>query len=197
MKPTVLLISLLSLALFCYSQESDFIVLKKRNNRTVKTYGEGSFLSARTWNGFAVNGFITKIRNDSVYVRQQETRLGGREFGSAIDTLYYAVGLDYRDLMEFDYNNRHDAWGRKKGFSVITLPRLMMIGGVGFLVLEGANTAYRNESLTENNKLVSLAVAAGVAAAGYLIQRLQRDSNKVGKKYQVHYLKAGSIRFSN
>ncbi|WEK36871.1 MAG: hypothetical protein P0Y53_05090 [Candidatus Pseudobacter hemicellulosilyticus] len=195
MKPTVLLLLILSFSAVCVAQDSDFIVLKKRNNRTLKTYAAGTFLNARTWNGFTVHGFISRIQNDSVYVRQQETRLAGTEFGSAIDTLYYTVGLDYRELGEFDYNGRYNSWGRKKGFTQITIPRLMMVGGVGFLVLEGINTAYRNESLTEDNKLVWLSSAAAVAAAGYMIERMKQDRNKVGKKIQVHYLKAGTIRF--
>ena len=58
-----------------FAQQSDFIVLKKPNNRTLKTYYPGSFLSAVTFNGFTINGFITDIRNDSIIIQQKETTI--------------------------------------------------------------------------------------------------------------------------
>ncbi len=192
MRPILLLVFLFSFTAAGFAQQSDFIILKKRNNRTLKTYGEGSFLSASTHNGFNVNGYIVAIRNDSIYIRQQETRLVGTEFGSTLDTLRYIVGIDYRELKRFNYTQDNE-WGRKRGFAVITAPRLMMIGGVGFVVLELINSLYRGESLTENNKLPSLAIGAGIAAAGYVWQRMQDQGNKVGGKYKLVYIKAGAI----
>lgn len=193
MKSFLLVTLLIALTSLCYSQQTDFIVLKKWNNRTVKTLAVGSFLSARTHNGFELNGFITAILNDSIYLRQQDTRLVGTEFGSVVDTVWYNLGLDYREIAVFNYK-RDNAWRNKKGFAVITIPRLMLIGGVGFLALELINSAYRKESLSEHNKLPILAVAAGIAVAGYMIPRIQKNRNKAGGKYKVVYVKAGTIQ---
>lgn len=192
MKSILSFIVLLSFTISGFAQQSDFIVLKKRNNRTIKTYSAGSHLTARTHNGFDVNGFIIAIRNDSVYVRQMETRLGGTEFGAVIDTITYIVGMDYRELSRF-YYTRDNVLGRKKGFAVVTLPRLMMIGGTGFVLLEVINSLYRKESLNEHNKLPVLAAAAGVAVAGYFLQKMNNQKDKAGNRFQVMYVKAGSI----
>jgi hypothetical protein len=58
MKQAVLLILLVSIAEVTLSQSSDFIVIKKHNNRTLMTYYPGAFISAITHNGFSINGFI-------------------------------------------------------------------------------------------------------------------------------------------
>jgi hypothetical protein len=188
MKQTILFILLLAITEVTLSQTSDFLVLKKRNNRTIKTYYPGAFISAHTYNGFAVNGFIKEIRNDSLIVLQQETRLVGTNFGSAVDTVSYTIGVDYHEIKTFHYTGDY-SWGRKRGFAEITLPKLMKIGGIGFIVLELVNSTYRKESLSENNKVVPLAIAAGVAATGFAITYFQNKSDKAGGKYKVVYVK--------
>jgi hypothetical protein len=188
MKQTILFILLLALTNVTLSQTSDFIVLKKRNNRTIKTYYPGAFISAHTYNGFSISGFIKEIRHDSVIIMQQETRLVAADFGSVIDTVSYTIGLDYHEIKTFHYTGDY-AWGRKRGFAQINLPRLMKIGGIGFIILELVNSTYRKESLSENNKVVPLAIAAGVAATGFAITYFQNKSDKAGGKYKVVYVK--------
>lgn len=188
MKPTLLFILLLSVTEVSLSQTSDFVVLKKRNNRTIKTYYPGVFISASTYNGFSINGFIKDIRNDTLVILQQERRLMATDFGSAVDTMSYTIGVDYHEIKKFHYTSQY-TWGRKRGFAQITLPRLMKVGGVGFLVLELFNTAYRKESITADNKIVPLGIAAGVAATGFAFTYFQNKSDKAGGKYKVVYVK--------
>jgi hypothetical protein len=193
MKPCLLFILLLSFTQYTFSQQSDFIVLKKRNNRTVKTYYPGAFISASTYNGFNINGYIKEIRNDSLIIRQEERRLMATDFGSTVDTFCYTIGVDYHEIQRFNYTSQY-TWGRKRGFVQIGLPKLMMIGGAGYVLLELINTAYRNDSLTETKKLISLGIATGVALAGYTISRLQNRNNKAGKKYKVVYVKKEELK---
>ena len=188
MKQTILIILLLAITKVTLSQTSDFIVLKKRNNRTLKTYYPGAFISAHTYNGFFVNGFIKQIRNDSLIILQEETRLVAAEFGSVVDTVSYTIGLDYHEIKTFHYTGNY-TWGRKRGFAQVTLPKLMKIGGIGYIILELVNSTYRKESLSENNKVVPLAIAAGVAATGFAITYFQNKIDKAGGKYKVVYVK--------
>jgi hypothetical protein len=188
MKKALLFILLLSVTEVTLSQTSDFVVLKKRNNRTLKTYSPGAFISAHTYNGFYINGFIKDIRNDTLVILQQERRLMATDFGSTLDTMSYTIGIDYHEIKTFHYTGQY-TWGRKRGFAEITLPRLMKVGGVGFLILELVNTAYRKESITANNKIVPLGIAAGVATAGFAITYFQNKSEKAGGKYKVVYVK--------
>ena len=184
---------LLFICIFCsvivFAQSDDFIVLKKRNNRTLKTYGEGSFLSAKSNTGFQLNGFIRAIRNDSIYIRQQETRLMATEFGQTVDTVFYTFGIDYRNISEFYFSRQFDPIMRKRGFVQTTLPGILMIGGTGFIALEVINTIYRKESLTAKGKMASLGIAAAVAGTGVVLQTIGNRKNKVGNRYKVYYVK--------
>lgn len=188
MKQTLLFILLVSIAEASLSQPADFIVLRKRNNRPLKTYYPGAFISAITYNGFSINGFIKDIRNDSVIILQQQRQLVGTEFGTTLDTVSYVLGIDYREIKTFHYTSQYTC-GRKRGFAEVTIPALMKVGGVGFIVLELFNTAYRKESISANNKLVSLGIAAGVAATGFAISYFQNKGDKAGGKYKVVYVK--------
>ncbi|NML19960.1 hypothetical protein HHL16_03695 [Pseudoflavitalea sp. G-6-1-2] len=196
MKSSILTLLFLSFTILSFSQESDFIILKKKNNRTVATYTAGSFLSCKMHNGFELHGFISKISNDSIYVMQQEIRMFGTEFGSTLDTVFYRLAFDYRQIKRFNYEKGTDRFGRASGFSVISAPGLMMVGGVGFIALESINTLIRGDSFSDNNKLVSLGIAAGVAAAGYfwMLQKTRKENSN--GKMKVVYVKAGSIKFN-
>jgi len=188
MKQTLLFILLVSIAEASFSQPSDFIVLRKRNNRTLKTYFPGAFISATTYNGFFINGYIKAIRNDSVIIWQQERKLVGTEFGTTLDTVSYNMGVDYHEIKSFHYTSQY-TWGRKRGFAEVTIPKLLKLGGIGFIVLELVNTAYRKESISQDNKLVPLGIAAGVAATGFAISYFQNKADKAGGKYKVVYVK--------
>jgi hypothetical protein len=188
MKQAVLLILLVSIAEVTLSQSSDFIVIKKHNNRTLKTYYPGAFISAVTHNGFSINGFIKDIRHDSIIILQQQRQLQATDFGTTLDTMSYTLGIDYREIKKFQFTSQY-TWGRKRGFTSVTIPALMKLGGVGFLVLELVNSGYRKESITANNKILPLGIAAGVAAAGFAITYFQNRSDKAGGKYKVVYVK--------
>ncbi len=169
-------------------QRSDFIVLKKANNRTVKSYFPGSYISASTYSGFQLNGIIREIRNDSVFIEQQEVYQVGTPYGvPRLDTVIHTLRLHYTEINQFYFSKGRSS--RRKGFTEVTLPRLMIIGGIGFIVLELVNTAYRGESISDHNKIPSLAIAAGIAAAGLLWQQVQKQKTKAGGKFTVVYVK--------
>lgn len=195
MKQILTVIVTLFIFIQATAQQSDYILLKKKNNRTLKTYFSGSYISAETYTGFKINGIIMAIRNDSILIQQHETMLAPSDFGFKIDTVRYTISVYYNQLKKFNFI-RYDAAGRKKGFSQITIPKLLVIGGIGFLGLELINTAYRKESLTQDNKLRSLSIAAGVAASGFLWNYISKHRNKVGGKYKLVYIKANTANNS-
>lgn len=154
----------------------------------MKSYFPGSYISATTYSGFQLNGFIKDIRNDSVFLEQQEVFQVGTPYGvPRLDTIVHVIRLHYTEINQFYFSK---GGGRpRKGFTEVTLPRLMIIGGVGFIVLELVNTAYRGESISDHNKIPSLAIAAGIAAAGLIWQQVQKQKTKAGGKFTVVYVK--------
>lgn len=174
-----------------HAQESDYLVVKKKNGIILKTYYVGGFISAESYTGFRLNGYIKAIRNDSLWVQQEETRLVPTEFGSRLDTLRYMVGLYYNQVRKFNFGKSYEG-GRKKGFSQVTLPKLLIRGGAGFFVLEFVNSLYRGESLTRKSNLTTLGIAAGVAATGWIWSAIARKRDQVGGRYEVAYIRANT-----
>ena len=180
-------ILLIALSLIASAQPSDYIVLKKKNNRTLKTYFPGTFLSAVTYTGFTLNGVIKEIKNDSVFIEQFDVRQLPTQFGvPVLDTVIYTIRLHYQEIAKYLYEtNRPGA--RRTGGNLI--PNIMIIGGIGFIVLEVVNTIYRGESFSDGNKLTVMAIAAGIAATGFLWKHLQNRGDRAGKKYNVIYVR--------
>jgi hypothetical protein len=174
-----------------HAQPSDYIVLKKKNNRTLKTYFPGTFISAITYSGFTLSGIIKQIKNDSVFIEQQEVRQIPTQFGvPALDTIVHTIRLHFTEIRAFFYTSSKPSsgWGMKRSLAGGLLPRIMALGGSGFIILELVNTTYRGESLSDGNKLTILAIAAGIAATGFLWQLLQNKTVDAGQKYKVVYV---------
>lgn len=174
------------------AQQSDFIVLKKRNNRTVKTYIPGSFLSARTYTGFFINGRINKIFNDSIFIEQIEFHQVPTHLGvPRIDTVRYPIVMHYTEIRNFYFSAYANTSGspRKRGFAEVSLPRILVWGGSAFMALELVNTAYRKEPLNDQGKLTALAVAGLITSSGLIWKHLQNQSTKPGVKFKVLYVK--------
>ena len=170
------------------AQPSDYIVLKKKNNRTLKTYFPGTFLSAVTYTGFTLNGVIKEIKNDSVFIEQFDVRQVPTQFGvPALDTVVYTLRLHYQEIRKWLYETDRSGGGRRRGGGLIQ--QIMIVGGIGFIVLEVVNTIYRGESFSDGNKLTAMGIAAGIVATALLWKHLQNRGERTGKKYKVIYVK--------
>lgn len=168
------------------AQKSDFIVIKKKNNRTIKTYFPGSYIAAQTTSGFMISGVIQAIKHDSLFIQQIDIRQVPTQFGTPVlDTVLYSISLHYQGIARF-FVEKNSPRGRT-GPSML-LPKLLQIGGLGYIVLESVNTVYRKESFSDNNKLAGMGIAAGVAAAGFAWQYAKNQQSKPGKKMKVHYI---------
>jgi hypothetical protein len=166
-----------------YSQASDFVVVKKRNNRTIRSYFPGSAISCQTVYGNYLNGIVDAVRNDSVFVKQYDIRSVPNMWGVAkIDTLgSYINGIHYKDIELFEMGNR-------ESFGFIKNGTLFMIGGLGYAALNVINGKYLKESITGSKNRKSLGIALGVAGAGLIMNRIHSYNSRRGRKYRVEYI---------
>lgn len=183
-KSTLLLYFLLSASLFSVAQMSDFISVKKSNGRTVKTFMPGNAIRLTTVEGRGFEGWITQIKQDSVFLKIFDIRTLPTQFGTTmVDTVgSYQIGLPYRDIFRIEVKDRGS-------FNFITNGTLFMIGGLGYAALNVINGAYLKEPLTDARNLTSLGIALGVAGGGYLLNRLDHKKQKAGKKYKIVYVR--------
>ncbi len=166
-----------------YSQASDFITVKKRNNRTLKTYFPGSSISCQTIFGSQINGTVQAIHNDSVFIKQYDVRAVPNRWGVlSVDTMgSYITGIHYKDIDIINFQ-------RRNSFGFIKNGTVFIIGGLGYASLNLINGRYLNESIGSRENKKSLAIALGIAGAGYLMNRLHRLNNRRGKKYRIAYV---------
>ncbi|MDE3247418.1 MAG: hypothetical protein KGO82_02080 [Bacteroidota bacterium] len=169
-----------------FAQASDFISVKKKNNRTVKTYFPGLRIQFTTEYGREVNGIIESIHSDTVFVREWDTRLGGGYFGlPRIDTVgVYLTGYYYKEIKSVTVKDRSG--------SLALLPgRILMIGGTGYAVLNLINAGYLHESVGDSKNLRRLGIAGAAVVTGFVANKLLRIKSKLRIEY-VHMDSPGS-----
>jgi hypothetical protein len=168
-----------------FGQASDFISVRKKNNRTVKTYFPGVVIKFQTTFFRMVEGQIVQIRNDSVFVKEWDIRIVPTSLGvTVVDTAgSHVTGVHYKEIKVVYWDKR------KKIHEYITDGSLLMIGGTGYAALNVINGAYLNEPITDSKNLRSLGIALGAAGTGYLLHRLNRKEAKFERRYRVHYIK--------
>ncbi|MEP7280116.1 MAG: hypothetical protein ABI813_15825 [Bacteroidota bacterium] len=169
----LLLTLLLPASVNVFSQASDFITVKKRNNRTVKTFFPGVPISFETADKRQVSGMIAAIRNDSVFVKVWDIRPMINGMGIPVtDTVgVYINGYRYTEIAKADVSDRMK-------FQQVTAGRLLVIGGTGYILLNIVNGAYQHQSITSKKNLTSLGIAAGAVGAGLLANYITRHRNK-------------------
>ncbi|MEJ7738875.1 MAG: hypothetical protein WKF97_15735 [Chitinophagaceae bacterium] len=167
-----------------FSQGSDFITVKKRNNRTLRSYFPGAVIRCQTVYGNYISGSVHAVRNDSVFVKEYDIRAVPTPWGvSKIDTLgTFIIGFHYKDIDMVIFENR-------ASFGFIRNGALLIIGGLGYGMLNVLNGRYLDQPIGDAENRKSLAVAFGVAGAGYMMNRLHKFNNRNGKKYRVEYVR--------
>lgn len=184
MRFAVLTILLLVMASTAFSQVSDFITVKKRNNRTLASYFPGSVIACETVYKNYISGIVQAVRNDSVFVRQYDIRAVPNQWGVAsVDTLGSNVtGIHYKDIESVVLRKR-------ESFGFIKNGTILIVGGVGYALLNLINGKYLKQSITGTKNLQSLRIALGVAGAGLLLNRLHAFNEHNHKRYRIAYIR--------
>lgn len=188
MKPFLFILLFHLLCLSAFSQATDFIVVKK-HNRTVKSFFPGLPIALQTESFTWVNGWITDIRNDSVFIKQFDVRQVPTIWGTLVtDTAgSYIVGVYHKEIKRIEFDEKGG------GFGFVTNGTIFMIGGVGYAVLNVVNGQYLHESITDSKNMTSLGIALGVAAGGFILNRIQHYKNKRWK-YTIEYIRMTDVK---
>ncbi len=186
MRACLLFVTILLFSTAAFSQVSDFVTVKKKNNRTYTTYFPGSSINCVTTQGYNLNGIVDAVHNDSVFVRQFDIRYTPTTLGvNRIDTMgTYVLGIHYKEI-DVVVIPRSESFGYVKNGSIF------IIGGLGYALLNVVNGKYLKQSLTSQENLKSLGIALGTAGFGFLLNRLHISNNRNGKKYLVEYVHMG------
>lgn len=164
-----------------FSQQSDFISLKK-NGRTIKNYFTGSSFDFVHANGSMVSGIIDRIYKDTLYMYQYDIRMSPTPWGTRFaDTIgKYDLKYSFREIAAIPKPG--------KGFEFIRNGTLFMVGGIGYAALHTIN------GLIQKSKIepATLAISGGVALVGFGMRKLRKYYYTIGKKYTIDYVQLTS-----
>jgi hypothetical protein len=185
MHKVFLLIIFGSISVQTFSQTSDFIVVKKRNGRSVKSFFPGVHIAFQTYDKRQASGLITAIHNDSVFVQEYDIRQVINFVGIPVwDTLgHYLSGFNYKEIETVEVSQRMRLQEVRPG-------PILIVGGTGYALLNVINGAYLHESVTSSKNLTSLGIAAGAVGTGFLVNYISKQR----RKYHVEYVKMNDVK---
>ena len=176
--------TLISVYFLATSQVSDFISVRKKNGRTIQSFYPGSPIIVETLQGSYLDGWVEEIKNDSVFVKVYDIRYYRTGYGGTlIDTVRsYIIPVHYKEIKGIKvFENKRSVPSK--------VSKLLIIGGVGYFVLNLANGAYLNQSVKDQKNLRSLGISVAAVGAGLLMNRLFKPNNFSEKKHRVVYVK--------
>lgn len=182
MKTTIAFAGLMTLMLFAcltaYAQGSDMVVLKKGENKTLKTYIAGSQIHFISIAGNEVEGNIKKIERDSIFIHTYDSRAAYTMWGTSFwDTV--SVSLSRYHISEI-----REIIKPKSGFGFIKNGYLFMIAGISYAILHVVNAPILDQPIIPGQ----LAVAGGITASGIVLNRIHKSTVKLGKKHYLQYI---------
>jgi len=182
--PRLLLSFLLLLSTHLFSQGSDLISVRKKNGAVIKTFFAGSPIVFETKNGSYIDGRIKEIKNDSIFVTIYNTATFMTILGvTMFDTVStHLVSVHYNDIESIKVFIRHRFLRGK-------IDKLLLYGGAGYFGLNVINHTISGESLTANDNLKKLGIAATAFGLGFIIKKYFYVNRFSRRKHKIVYVK--------
>ena len=160
------------------AQGSDIVVLKKGTDKTLKTYIAGSQIHFISIAGNEVEGNIKKIERDSIFIHTYDSRAAYTMWGTSFwDTV--SVSLSRYHISEI-----REIIKPKSGFGFIKNGYLFMIAGISYAILHVVNAPILDQPIIPGQ----LAVAGGITASGVVLNRIHKNTVRLGKKHYLQYI---------
>jgi hypothetical protein len=192
--PRLTITILLSFSCFLAYSQNDILIFKKRN-KEIARYWKGLTIAFQLKDEQWQKGEITKIQNDSFYIRPMIVRYGLM----GMDTAHYSVkGFALTDVFAMpnqgiliDYINGHFQVSRYGGhvhWYWIKSGRIFRVGGAVYAALHITNGLIQNTFSFSDSK-TELLTAAAVFLVGVLLNKSYKPYLRIGKKYHLETLK--------
>lgn len=160
------------------AQGSDMVVLKRGTDKTLKTYLAGSQIHFITIAGNEVEGNIKKIERDSLFIHTYDSRAAYTMWGTSFwDTV--SVSLSRYHISEI-----REIIKPRSGFGFIKNGYLFMIAGISYAILHVVNAPILDQPIIPGQ----LAVAGGITASGIVLNRIHKNTVRLGKKHYLQYI---------
>jgi len=187
MSKILLVVLLVFCYTFVYSQQN--ILIFKKGLKTINRFWLGSFFAFQLENKQWQKGQLTRIQNDSFYIRPMVVRYSLMKN----DTIYHRVtGFAIADVFAMpkkgiliDYIDGRFQISRTGGhvhWYWIKSGWMFRVGGAGYAALNVTNGFIKNEpSFKDGN----LGIAAGTFLFGLLLKRIYKPTFNLKNKYHL------------
>ncbi len=188
----LLLIALLVLySSLVYAQDDMFIYKKKHT--TIIIFTKGSYIAFRQKNDEWMAGYITKVQNDSFYLKPMAIIwIGGHPDTLLTVVQPFAVNDIYampKQGFQIDYIGDRfniNTGGGHQHFYWVKGGWLFRTGGAGYILLNAFNgITHNNFSFSDK----SLYIAAAVFAFGELLKLHYKPTHIIGGRYHIQYVR--------
>jgi hypothetical protein len=193
-------LTLIPILLFSFfvNHSQQAILLFKKKNRTLESFWGGSTIAFQLKDKQWQKGEITKIRNDSFFIRRVVVRYNLLN----TDTFYYNIAgysvsdiyampkkgvlVDYKEgEFQISMSGGHQHWyWIKSGW-------IFRVGAAGYAGLIVANSLIDSDLSISDSK-TQLGVAAAVFLAGVLLKKAYKLTLRVGRKYHFAIFQPGN-----
>lgn len=188
------LIAILSFYFSVTYCQQDILVFKKRN-KEINRYWKGATIAFQLRDKQWQKGEITKIQNDSFYIRPMVVRY--TLMGS--DTVHYSIkGFALTDVFAMpnkgiliDYINGHFQISTSGGhvhWYWVKSGWLFRVGAAGYAGLNIANELIKNNFSFSDSK-IQLLSAAAVFLGGVLLHKNYKPYLRIERKYRLEIIK--------
>lgn len=182
--PTIIFFIFLNLPALA-QQSRDFIAVKKKNGITLKSFTAGSAILFNTKAGKSVEGYIQKIKYDTVWVTAFNIQIVPTRLGvTMVDTVSaYVIKTHYRDIASIYIP-------KKTKRLPLLASKVLFFGGTGFIGLNTVNHVLDGDMnlYTEKANYQRLVRAGIAAAAGYAGLLLFRKAGFSRKHHKIVYI---------
>ena len=192
----MLKLTLTAILLVCFSvtySQQNILVLKKRN-RTIDKYWIGSVIAFQLNNMQWQKGEITKIQNDSFYIKPVIV-----QYSLADINTYHLAALGFslsdvyalpKDGVSIEYNNGSFQISMSSGhqhFYWIKSGWIFRVGAAGYAALNIINGLIENDFSFSDSK-TQLGIAAAVFLTGVLLHATYKLIYQIGDKYHLQII---------
>lgn len=167
------------LLLFKESPAQTDILLLQRHGSTVKTWIRGSYIRFQFINQQWIEGIITKMQNDSIWVSQMQIRRIPDRFGfPTLDTARFGI-------LKFHVTDIRAMPRMKTGGSYLTNGTILQVGSAGYILLNIFNGWYLKEPIAASQNIRRLITATSVFVIGTVIKLLYKPYLIMGGRYKM------------
>ena len=158
------------------------VLLLRKKNKTIQNYYAGKFIAIETVNKSFADGLITKITNDSIYIRHFDIESSMTTYGGVyFDTAFrYTTAIHVNEIGVIVVSRKNS--NRKRNGIIL------MAAGGGVMVLGAVNGLYRGEPPKDWYKPSGYITAGALLALGYWMSRTATKKYAIGKKFRLKIL---------